>query len=1034
MGSRRMDHSPPPTGADGLVFRVLGPLELVGEDGRVRVLTGRQQMVLSMLLVRINRVVAVDQLVDALWETAPPATARAQIQFCVHALRQEIARLGIPAQIVTQAPGYRLEVEQSRVDWCRFRDTVARARELCGDGDRPGAVALLRQALQLWRGPVLAGTSDLLQEQISWLDELRVEVLEECLELELELGHHRELVGELRQLVAEHPLNETFRGSLMLALYRADRASDALEVYRAGRSLLIEELGLDPGEKLQQLQAAILAEDRSLLELNDVVTAPSQPPATGWWVTPKQLPRDIPDFTGRDDLITSLLGVLDQDGDGVGRRASTSIVNVTGKAGIGKSVLAVHIAHRVSGSYPDGQLYVNLGATQEQPAAPYCLLGTLLRALGVDGTAIPDTLADRAAAYRSLLAERSVLVVLEDAANEEQVLPLLPASARCAVVVTSRGPLAGLPGVHVEHVDVLNEDHGLKLLARLIGTSRVDREPAPARALVRAVGGLPLALRIVGARIAARPQWTVKSMLDRLADERRRLDELRYGEMAVRSSLMLSYTGLDLPAARLMGRLGLVNAESLPSWTAGAVLGEDGQRAYDPLDRLVDAQLLDAVLTETVGIPRYRFHDLIRIFACERQREHEPGVERDVLSRVLGGWLALAECAHRRLYGGDFTTLHSDVARWAAPSEHVNVVNADPLRWYEQERANIAAAVEHAAELGFDDLCWDLSVTLVSLFEVRSSFDDWLWSHETALRATRAAGNVRGTAALLCSLGSLHLTQNQLERARSVLRPAFESFVQLEDVLGIALVSRNLGLLDRRIGETDRARQHCLRAYDGFVEVGDAAGQGAVLCQIAQLDLDADDHARALEALRKALLITDGLASARVQSQVHYKMGKVLLALGDFDGAKRTMSTVLELVRDSGDLQGECYAMQLMGVIQMHRGMLTAAAKLLNDAVAGCGRNFDRVGAARCLLDLARVEQLRGHFGNARSLAGQASAVFAEYALMDWVDRANLMAEADQPDSCARPSYGDGHSDRPRCPGRKSGGRTPADGERHSLA
>ena len=988
----QLDESSHPVGDHALVFRVLGPFELVGYDGEVHVPPGRQQLVLAALLIRVNLVVSIDQLVDAIWETTPPTTARAQVHYCVHALRQEFTRLRLPAQIVTQSPGYRLEVDESHVDWCLFRDMVTEARESSDHGDKAASTALLKRALELWRGPVLAGFPSQLQVRLTWLEELHTEVLEECVRLQLELGRHREVIGKLRQLVAENPLNETFRGALMLALYRSDRSSEALEVYNSGRAHLIDEVGLEPGEKLQQLQTAILAEDKSLLDPETDGTGPvGSARPKGWWVTPRQLPADIPDLTGRDDLIAALVAVLDQSEPGSGPR-SASIVNVTGKAGVGKTVLAVRVAHQVGASYPDGQLYVDLGASQEQPPTPHCVLGALLRSLGVDGASIPDGIADRSAMYRSILADRRVLVVLEDAVCDAQVLPLLPASHLCAVLVTSRTLLAGLPGVFVAQVEVLDEGDSRRLLARQLDDARIEREPAQARALVKATGGLPLALRIVGARLAARPQWSLQSMVDRLADERRRLDELAYGELTVRSSLMLSYAGLDLPAARLLDRVSVLELESLTAWAAGAALDEDGQPTCDLLDRLADAQLLDTAL-DSASTPRYRFHDLIRVFARERLREHEPTIAHDVLSRVAGGWLTMAERAHCQLYGGDFTTLHGSAHRWPVPVDHLDGVAADPLRWFEQERVNVIKIVAQAADLGLDELCWDLSVTLVSLFEVRSSFDEWHRTHEDSLRATLAAGNVRGTAALRCSLGSLYLTQNRLDEACSVLRPAFDSFRELDDQLGLAMTSRNLGMLDRRTGAADSARTHCQRAYDGFAAVLDPAGQAAVLCQLAQLDLDARDHARAVSTLQQAKQIAGTLTSRRIQAQIHYKLGKVLTASGDYDQASRAISTALDLVRGSGDLLGECYVTQAMGVLQAYRGRLTEATRLLRKAVAGCERNYDRVGVARCLLDLARIEQVRGHLSTARAMATQASATFIEFDLPDWVTKAENILE-----------------------------------------
>ena len=986
--SRSADSDPP-------VFRLLGAVELVGETGDVRALPGRQQTVLAALLIRVNRVVGIDQLVDAIWEREPPSTARTQVQFCIHALRQEFGRLGVPAKIVTQAPGYRIDVAEQHLDSYRFEQTVATARAQAQDSGAPCAVATLRQALGLWRGPLLDGASPALREQAAWLEELRIEVLEECIALELDLGRHRDLVGELRTLVVEHPMRDQFRYQLMLALYRAGRPWDALEVYRAGRVFMVEELGLDPSEKLQQLEAAILAEDKSLLLVEDTPVRAGPAAAAP---RPRQLPADIPDLTGQDEVVGRLLGLLAGQPAAEGGRNTVSIVNITGKAGVGKSALAVHLAHRLAEtSFADGQLYISLAATEAQPVSAHEALGQFLRTLGVGGSSLPDTEADRAATYRNLLADRRMLVVLEDPVSEAQVVPLLPGVPSCAVLVTSRARLTGLPGAHLVHVDVLNNEQARALLSRLIGQQRVDREPAEANALVEAVGGLPLALRIVGARLAARPHWSLRSMAQRLADETRRLDELAHGEMGVRGTLLLTYNSLDPQSATLLRRLGVLNAETLPSWLALAVLDDDGWHVFDLADRLLDTQLLDIVMSETVSTPRYRFHDLIRTFARERLRtEEDATVAEEVLRRVLGGWLALAERAHCQLYGGDFTALHGDAPRWPVPAEYVDEVVADPLTWYERERVNIGSALAQAADAGLDELCWDLAVTLVSVFEVRSYFDDWEHTHQNALRATRKAGNTRGTAALQCSLGSLYFSQNRLAQARQVLLPALAAFTELGDVHGLALVRKNLGLLDRKAGETARAMDNHQLALDGFAEAGDLVGQAAVLGQMAQLELDSGEYHRTLELLEQAVAACETIKSPRIMSQMQYKRAQVHLDLGDYESAYRISYDVLDLVRSCGDLQGESYALQLMGVVQTHRGNLAEAAELLDRSIVLCERNHDRVSAAKSLLDLARVDGLRGAVELARMRVERSLVTFTEYGLHRWVEKAVEMLQKNQ--------------------------------------
>ncbi|ANZ43552.1 hypothetical protein BBK82_44755 [Lentzea guizhouensis] len=966
---------------------MLGTVEFVGDDGDVRVLVGRQQTVLAALLMKANHVVSVDHLIDAIWEGAPPTTARSQVQYVIHALRGELDRLGVPASIVTHSAGYRLEVAKDLLDIHRFERLVATARSSAGAGDRLSAATTLRGALALWRGPVLDGTPQALHDQVTWLEELRLEVLEECLAHEIELGRHREAIGELRTLVAEHPYHEEFRYLLMLALYRSGRQWDALATYRSGRTLMIDQLGLEPGERLKNLEAAIIADDGSLLRpeaISQVATAPPPPTARS---RPRQLPADISDFTGRDEHVRQLVALLRAHGNAV------PIVNIVGKAGVGKSALAVHVAHEVSTElYPDGQLYANLGATQAEPATPHDLLGRFLRALGVGGECLPATEVERAELYRSLLGDRKLLVVLEDAASDEQVAPLLPGSPTCAVLVTSRRRLTGVPGARVFEVDVLDTAHATRLLGRLIGEDRVRREPGATTTLVEAVGGLPLALRVVGARLGARPHWTVNSMVTRLADERNRLDELTHGELAVRSSMRLSYDGLTGGTAALLRGLGALDTETLPAWAPAVVAGDT---SGDHTDQLVDAQLLDAVALDGVMQPRYRFHDLTRIFARERLRAEEPERELESVRRAMGGWLTLADRAHHLMYGGDFTTLRGTGERLPVPPEHVEEMAADPLRWWETERANVRAAVTQAADAGLDEPVWDLAVRLVSIFQVRSHLDDWQYTHQTALRATELAGNERGTAALLCSLGSLHNTQRRMDLARAVLEPALRTFTALDDRQGMALAHRNVAIMERQSGDTTAALAHFCRALELFTETADVAGQAHVLSQTALVDVEAGNQKRALATLERAAEMCAKTASPRIQSQINYSIGNVLLAQGDDDGADRVMREVLVLVRTIGDLVGESYALHALGIIQARRGRLVRASQLFENCAAICELSRDHVGLARARLELAKLERLRGNTTASRSLAERALATFTEYRLPRAAEEANVVLSSD---------------------------------------
>jgi DNA-binding SARP family transcriptional activator len=975
-------------------FRTLGPIEIVTGGAPVRVPPGRQTVILGALLLDANRVVSMDQLIDAVWEERPPTTARSQIQICVSALRQLFTRVGVECPIITNPPGYLLRVAEGQLDMQAFGRGVSEADRVAHEGRLTEAVELLRQALALWRGPAMGGeASPLLRNKAIRLDEDRLNALETCLDLELRLGRHRQLVGEIGGLVQEHPLRERLRGLYMLALYRSGRPADALEAYRAGRRILVDELGLEPSEELRRLEAAILAEDQGLqLAVRPQPTAVPTAPV----VAPHQLPADIVDFTGRELLVGEAEAVLaNRAEDGWADRA-VPVVLIAGKAGIGKTALAVHVAHRLHrDGFPDGQLFCNLAGTQREPVAASDVLARFLRAYGVPGASIPDSVDERADMYRSLIADKRVLVVLDDVATESQVTPLLPGSGSCAVIVTSRARLTGIPGGRLLDVGVLGAEQALGMLASVVGAERVGREPAAADALVRVVGGLPLALRIVAARLAARPHWSLASMLGRLADERRRLDELAHGDMMMRASLSLTYDGLQPAAARLFRLLGVVAAESVPTWVAAGLLDEDPVESASLLELLVDTQLLDVVGLDLNGEPRYAFHDIIRLFAGERlARSEDAGARQQALIRVLGGWLALLEAAHRKLYGGDFTVLRGDSPRWQPPADVLAVVVADPLRWLDAERPNLCAAVGQAADAGLHEQAWELAVYLVALFEAFSYFDDWQSTHDRALEAVRRAESRRGEAALLCSLGSLHVSRRRLAAAHAVLHPALSLFRTAGDEYGVAMTQRNLALLYDNEGETEAALAAYQQAADGFRRTGDSVGQAYVLNQIAQIELANGETAAAIDRLRGALEVCRDVESPRVEAQVLLRLGEAMFQQRQYEEAQLIMSTVLEMVRRGRDTVGESHALRALGVIAARLGRPAEAEDLLLAAVAIREQALDHAGAARIHLDLARLLADRGQTTEAVELVERAVKTFDERRMQIWQTRARQLLDS----------------------------------------
>jgi len=960
------------------VYRILGPLEVSnGPAGKFDVPPGRQQIVLSALLSEANRVVSIEHLIDAIWEDDPPSTARTQVQICVSSLRRDLGRIGCAEAIITRMPGYVLQVAFGQLDSQLFAQLSAKADVLSRTGEAAAAAAALRQALELWRGPALSGiTSRTLTARATQLDEARLTALESCLDLELGLGRHRQVIAEIVTLVAEYPLRERLRGLLMLALYRSGRQAEALDAYRLGRELLVDELGLDPGEELRRLETAILADDPALRLDQPAIPAHRQPPASTGAIVPFQLPADISDFTGRQDWIEEVEKLL---ADGTDRRAPRVVVLV-GKPGVGKSALAVHIAHRLAEKhFPDGQLYSDLGETRTPPATAFDLLGRFLRALDIPGSSLPDTVDERAEMYRQCLARKRILIVLDHAHSEPQVLPLLPGSNRCGVIVTSRSRLTGLPGARVLEIDVFEREQAIEMLAAAIGIERVGAEPAAAEALIRLVGGLPLALRIVAARLAARERWSLAWMLERLSDERRRLDELTHGGMMVRASLALTHDGLAPDTRRLLRLLGVLDGLSFPTWVAAALLDLDLYRSGDLLELLVDAQLLEIAAVDINGSPRYKFHDLIRIFAREQLEQHEDDAERGAaVLRVTGGWLALAGEAHSRIYGGDFTVLHGTAPRWNPPRSYSERLLADPLMWLEAEYSNLCSAITLAAETGLDEVCWDLAVTAVTLFEARCYFNDWERTHQQALAVTEAAGNRRGSAALMCSLASLRLSSSRPRAARHLVQDALDTFIEIGDVHGVALARRNLALLLLGAGQGEQALAEFSVALEEFRKAGDPIGRAHVLTQIARIEMNHDNQEAAAGRLHEALDICREFGNQRVEIQVRFRLSELMMRQGRWREADALLADLLEAVRAGGDIVGEAQILRRSGLVKARLGELGAAEELLRTTLLVCEQAMDHGGSAETRLELALVLASRGDYGQATGLLGQAITTFTE--------------------------------------------------------
>lgn len=921
---------------------------------------------LAALASSVNRVVSTDHLIEAVWGGDPPDTARTQIQICLSRLRRLLEPTG--ATVVTQSPGYRLDTAADGIDVDRFETQIRTAERLVMEGQDAEAAQLLRTADGWWRGPALAGIeSDALRGTATRLEEERISAVETRLRIELALGRHDRLIPEITALVQAHPLREGLRARLMVALYRSGRQADALEVYREARRRLADDLGLEPGPELRAAEQAVLNGSAALTGAPDApspTASPVAPAGTGSTGDPGrdptgappergdpgptafQLPTATADFVGREETVTATRRALLERADSVG------VAVLLGRPGVGKSATAVEVAHQLAATdFPDGQLYCDLRATQQTPVAAAEVLRRFLRALGVPNPVVPVDEDERAAMFRGLLADRRVLIVLDDAATESQVLPLLPGSAGCGVLVTSRARLTGLPGSTCIELDVLTVPTALRLLAQTLGRDRVDNEPEAALALAHATGRLPLALRIVAARLNARTHWPLASLVNRLADERRRLDELSHGDLTLRAGMALAYDGFDSTAARTFALLGLLECPTIPAWAAAALLDDDGPFPSDLTEPLVDVHLLDVVGVDAAGESVHRFQELVRVFAREKRSELVSDEQAQAaVERFCGGWLSLLTEANRRLLGGDYLQIAGPARRWDPPPGFVDQILADPVRWFEKERNALRPVVETAIRFGLVDHCWELLVRSAILLERRGYLSDLADLHDLVAPVVHAAGNRLGRAALVEVANSGLRDRYDTATRRGQLEQALDELTELGHREGQALVRRALAHLlfgeladsdpadpvaadtTRRAGERAEKERtafaHCARALADFDAEGDRAGQWRTLMLQGRERVRRGDDQGGRDDLNRALDLAESTGDRRAIAQVLRAVGTAELAGGLVDDAARRLTSALEHVIVLRDPLGEAILLYDLGSTRVCQGRVEEARSL----------------------------------------------------------------------------------------------------------
>lgn len=888
-------------------FRVLGPLEVRRDGHAVALPSGNARVVLATLLLQPNRVVPAAELIDRLWDGSPPNPARAKATLHTIVMRLRKA-LGEVNCVRTTRDGYFAQVAPGELDLERFRTLVA--------------AGSLAEGVQLWRGAVLSNVpSDSLRRDAgSALTEERLDVLERRIEADLELGRARELVAELRALTRQHPVRERFWEQLMLALYRSDQQVEALNAHLVVSTYLSEELGVDPGPRLRELHHRILNADPGLSARTEATRAP----------VPRQLPAHTTNFVGRDAelrLLDSMLELSTQD-DGV------VICAINGMAGIGKTTLAVHWGHRVADRFVDGQLYVNLRGFDpaREPTRPEEVIRGFLEAFEIPPERIPSGEDARTALYRSLLADRTILLLLDNARDTEQVRPLLPAGSACLVVVTSRDQLTGLvvqEGARPVALDEFGREAAEELLTRQLGKQRVAAEPEVVSELIDRCAGLPLALAVVAARAAVNPDFPLRALADELADEQTRLDALDAGEPAtsVRGVFSWSYQHLTERAARVFRLLSVHPGPDISSPAAASLTGLTTAQVRSALGELTRAHLL---AQRTPG--RFSFHDLLSAYAGAQATEVDSEAERAAaLHRLLDHHLHTAYQAALLLNPMRDTITLAPAAPGVVAERFEDYRQA--WAWFEREFPALRAVIARAEETRSDSHAWQIPWTLANFLDRQGRWHDWIVVQRTALVAAERSGDRGARAHAHRALGQACTLLRSFADAEHHLRCALELERQVGNRPGQAGVHRALALMRDAQGRHADALRDGEQALELYRELDHVAGQAGALNQIGWYHCQLGHHRQALEYCEQALALHRKLGDRTGEASTLDSLGYARHHLGDHQGAVTAYREALGAYRELGDRFEEAATLSRLSDTHRAVGDDDSARQVLRDAL-----------------------------------------------------------------------------------------------------
>ncbi|MGW4910050.1 BTAD domain-containing putative transcriptional regulator [Streptomyces sp. NPDC004270] len=950
-----------------LRFSVLGPVRAWREGQPLNTGSPQQRALLAALLLREGRTATAGELIDALWGTEPPSQALAAVRTYASRLRKILD----PGVLVSESGGYAVRgLGEGALDLAVVQDLAADAEKARSGGDLGRARELLGRALSRWDGEALAGVpGPYADAHRVRLDEWRLQLLESRLDMDLEQGCHAEAVSELTALTAAHPLRERLRELLMLALYRSGRQAEALAVYADTRRLLAEELGVDPRPGLRDLQQRILRADPSLAEPSAPAAEPAPVP-----VRPAQLPATVPDFTGRSAFVSELSEVL---ASAEGRVMAVSAL--AGIGGVGKTTLAVHVAHRARTAFPDGQLYVDLQGTGPRAAEPETVLGSFLRALGTPDSSIPDSLEDRAALYRSVLDGRRVLVLLDNARDAAQVRPLLPGREGCAALVTSRVRMVDLAGAHLIDLDVMSPDEALALFTKIVSEERVASEREAALDVVAACGFLPLAIRIAASRLAARRTWTVSVLAAKLADERRRLDELQAGDLAVKATFELGYGQLEPAQARAFRLLGLADGPDISLAAAAAVLDLPTEATEDLLEALVDTSLL-----ESAAPGRYRFHDLVRLYAraCAERDEQPTGERESAMSRLLDFYLATAAGVYAIERPGDRTVEHLEPTRYPGLSF---TGHREALDWLYSEADCLLACVRQNVSPATLRRSVDLLLASKDLAESGANAHQF-GAVATVIRdAAQAAGDARAEGRARTTLAQAHISAGRFDEAEEETRRAVDLTTDANDPWMDCNAPSERGIVAAYRSKNAEAEAFLQRTLTAYRADRNLPGEASALCNLSRVHLALGKVESAVKLAEAGVAIYRHMGLTVRVANGSYALGLALTQSGRSEEALHQLSEALVIFRDSRQRLWEGMTLFRLAEVQLDLGRPAVAAEHAEQSlsvllhVGGDWRRANvRTLLGRALDALGESDRARACWSDALTVFEQLGATEAE--------------------------------------------------------